>query len=68
MVTALDAASFGAWEAGQFAPEQSVLAKLTAIEGVTKVETQTYTLRDRVSMLRTLRYAGGGAAGNRRVL
>ena len=43
IVTALDAEKFGEWESAAFAPETDVVAKLTAIEGVSAVETQTYT-------------------------
>ena len=44
MITALDASSFGAWEANGFAPEGDFLAKLKEVGGVLRVETQTYTL------------------------
>ena len=44
VVTALDAESFGAWEESKFAPEEKFLEKIKAIDGVTQVETQTYTL------------------------
>ena len=46
VITKLDAASFGAWAEAEFEPEASVLAKLNAVEGVSVVETQTYTLMD----------------------
>lgn len=46
VVTKLDAESFGKWEEAKFAPEESVLEKLKAVDGVTVVETQTYTLMD----------------------
>jgi len=44
VVTSLPAEKFGAWEAAKFAPEESFLAKLKAIDGISQVETQTYTL------------------------
>lgn len=44
VVTSLDADNFGKWEAGDFKPEASFLDKLKAIDGVSLVETQTYTL------------------------
>lgn len=34
----------GPWEGKAFAPEAEFIAKLTAIEGTSRVETQTYTL------------------------
>jgi len=42
--TSMSADAFGAWEAEGFAPESDFLAELGAIEGVTSVETQTFTL------------------------
>ena len=42
--TSMSADAFGAWEAEGFAPESDFLAELEAIEGVTSVETQTFTL------------------------
>mmetsp|Transcript_3781 Transcript_3781/g.6462 ORF Transcript_3781/g.6462 Transcript_3781/m.6462 type:complete len:113 (+) Transcript_3781:64-402(+) len=44
IITALDAAQFPKWESNQFQPEQTVLDKLKAIDGIDTVETQTYTL------------------------
>ena len=44
IVTALDAASFGAWEAASFAPEAEIIKALEAVKGVSKIETQTHTL------------------------
>ena len=35
---------FGAWEKADFSVEQEFLEKLKAIEGISLVETQTYTL------------------------
>ena len=43
IVTAVGAAHFGAWEAAEFKPEAEILAALKAIDGVSAVETQTYT-------------------------
>ena len=44
IITSLDAESFGKWEAAKFAPEETFLEKLKAIDGITAVETQTFTL------------------------
>ena len=44
VVTSLDADSFGKWEEAGFAPESAFLEKLNAIDGISVVETQTYTL------------------------
>lgn len=44
VITSLPADKFGAWEENKFEPEESVLAKLKAIDGVSVVETQTYTI------------------------
>lgn len=44
VIIALDAAMFGEWEGAAFAPEPMFLEAVKAIEGVTTVETQTYTL------------------------
>jgi hypothetical protein len=44
VVTSLPIDKFKEWEATEFAPESDFLTKLKAIEGVTEVETQTYTL------------------------
>lgn len=44
VITSLPAEKFGAWEEAKFAPEETFLAKLKAIDGITEVETQTYTL------------------------
>ena len=44
VITSLPADKFGAWEEAKFAPEEAFLAKLKAIDGITQVETQTYTL------------------------
>jgi hypothetical protein len=44
VITSLSAEKFGDWEASEFAPEKEFLAKLEGIDGITTVETQTYTL------------------------
>lgn len=44
VITQLDAGSFGDWEKKEFAPETDFIAELKGIEGVSSVETQTYTL------------------------
>ena len=44
IVTSLPIDQFKAWEGAEFAPESDFLTKLKAIDGVTEVETQTYTL------------------------
>jgi hypothetical protein len=44
VVISLDVGKFGAWEENKFAPEEDFLSKLKAIDGISVVETQTYTL------------------------
>ena len=44
VITSLPADAFGAWEAASFAPEADFLAAVSAIPGVSAVETQTFTL------------------------
>ncbi len=44
VITSLSADDFGAWEAAGFAPEADFLAKLNGINGISSVETQTFTL------------------------
>lgn len=44
VITSLSADKFGAWGEQNFAPEESFLEKLKAIDGISLVETQTYTL------------------------
>mmetsp|Transcript_6368 Transcript_6368/g.13770 ORF Transcript_6368/g.13770 Transcript_6368/m.13770 type:complete len:113 (-) Transcript_6368:59-397(-) len=44
IIISLSADKFGAWEEAAFAPEADFLAKLKSIDGVTQVETQTFTL------------------------
>ena len=43
VIVKLDADSFGAWEAAEFAPEKEFLAEIEAA-GLKRVETQTFTL------------------------
>jgi hypothetical protein len=44
VITSLPADKFGAWEEKKFAPEEAFLAKLKSIDGISVVETQSYTL------------------------
>ncbi|KAL3906541.1 MAG: hypothetical protein SGILL_009229 [Bacillariaceae sp.] len=44
VIVSLPAEKFGAWEEAKFAPEESFLEKIKKIDGVSVVETQTYTL------------------------
>ena len=44
VVTSLDAAKWGDFESGGHGPEVGFLDKLKAIDGITEVETQTYTI------------------------
>lgn len=44
VITSLPADKFPAWEEKEFAPEVAFLKKLKEIEGISTVETQTYTL------------------------
>ena len=45
VVTSLPAGEkWESWEGAKFAPEESFLSKLKAIDGISTVETQTYTL------------------------
>lgn len=44
VIIALPADKWGQWEQNKFAPEEQFLAALKAINGVSTVETQTYTL------------------------
>jgi hypothetical protein len=43
VVTSLSADTFNDWSSDDFKPEESFLEKLKAIDGITLVETQTYT-------------------------
>ncbi len=44
VAVAVDAAKFAAWEGAHFAPEADFIKRMSAIKGVSVVETQTYTL------------------------
>ena len=44
VIIALDEPKFGSWEESKFNPEEDFLTKIKAIDGVSQVETQTYTL------------------------
>jgi hypothetical protein len=44
VVTTLPADKFGAWEEAGFAPEGEFIDKLKSIDGLSIVETQTYTV------------------------
>merc|ERR1719215_289847 len=44
VITSLPADKYGAWEEAKQAPEEEFLAALNGIEGITAVETQTYTI------------------------
>mmetsp|Transcript_17417 Transcript_17417/g.25378 ORF Transcript_17417/g.25378 Transcript_17417/m.25378 type:complete len:111 (-) Transcript_17417:1022-1354(-) len=44
IIVSLDEATFGAWEEQTFAPEADFLSSIKAIDGISTVETQTYTL------------------------
>jgi hypothetical protein len=45
VITSLPAGDkFATWEASGFVPEETFLKKLESIEGISTVETQTYTI------------------------
>jgi len=44
VIVALAADKYSDWEGKSFAPEADFLAKLKAIDGISQIETQTYTL------------------------
>eukprot|EP00811_Abedinium_folium_P014400 NODE_23405_length_667_cov_6.333333.p2 GENE.NODE_23405_length_667_cov_6.333333~~NODE_23405_length_667_cov_6.333333.p2 ORF type:complete len:135 (+),score=46.64 NODE_23405_length_667_cov_6.333333:104-508(+) len=46
VITNLSADKYGAWKEAGHAPEASLLAELDAIDGITDIETQTFTLVD----------------------
>jgi len=46
VITKLPAEAFGKWEAASFEPEADFIEKIKSIEGITAVETQTYTLEE----------------------
>ena len=43
VIVSLPADKWGAWENAKFAPEEQFLTAVKAVEGITLVETQTYT-------------------------
>ena len=45
LITSLDEGKFGAWAEKDFAPEADFLKAIEAIDGVSVVETQTFTVR-----------------------
>ena len=44
VITSVSADDFGAWEAAGFQPEKDFLAALEKIDGISNVETQTFTI------------------------
>mmetsp|Transcript_8625 Transcript_8625/g.18409 ORF Transcript_8625/g.18409 Transcript_8625/m.18409 type:complete len:153 (+) Transcript_8625:24-482(+) len=44
VITSLSADKYGDWEAAGFAPEEDFLGKVKAIDGISTVETQTFTI------------------------
>ncbi|CAJ1395671.1 unnamed protein product [Effrenium voratum] len=46
VVVKLPADKFGSWEEAKFEPEESFLKQLKGIDGISTVETQTYTLEE----------------------
>ena len=44
VITQLDGDKFGAWDEAKFAPEEKFLDMLNKIDGLSTIETQTYTL------------------------
>jgi len=44
IITTLPAGEFGKWEEGGFGPEKEILEGMRGIEGVSNVETQTFTI------------------------
>jgi len=44
VITSLPADKFPAWEESEFSPEKDFLEKLKAIDGISQIETQTFTL------------------------
>eukprot|EP00522_Entomoneis_paludosa_P012777 CAMPEP_0172439768 /NCGR_PEP_ID=MMETSP1065-20121228/639_1 /TAXON_ID=265537 /ORGANISM="Amphiprora paludosa, Strain CCMP125" /LENGTH=142 /DNA_ID=CAMNT_0013188489 /DNA_START=224 /DNA_END=652 /DNA_ORIENTATION=- len=43
VITSLDAEKYGTWEEADFKPEADFIAKLEGIDGISLVETQTFT-------------------------
>jgi hypothetical protein len=52
VVTTLSAENFAAWEEKGFAPEGEFLDKLRFIDGLSQIETQTYTVSEICRLLR----------------
>ncbi|CAJ1357584.1 unnamed protein product [Effrenium voratum] len=46
VVVKLPAEKFGAWKEANFEPEEAFLGKLKGIDGISTIETQTYTLEE----------------------
>jgi len=46
VITSLNVEKFGEWEKDEFAPEADFLKELKAIDGISTVETQTFTLME----------------------
>jgi hypothetical protein len=46
VITSVSADEFPAWKDADFAPETSFLDKLSTIDGITQIETQTYTFME----------------------
>jgi hypothetical protein len=44
VITSVDADKFGAWKKESFDPEEFFIEMLGAIDGVSQIETQTYTV------------------------
>jgi hypothetical protein len=44
VIVSFDAAAFGDWEGNKFSPEAKFIAAISKIKGVSKVETQTFTI------------------------
>ncbi|KAL7569987.1 hypothetical protein ACA910_017036 [Epithemia clementina (nom. ined.)] len=44
VITSLSSEKFGDWEKAGFKPEEDFLEKLKAIDGISEVETQAYTI------------------------
>ena len=46
IIVKLQAGSYGPWSEGGHTPEADIIAGMGAIEGVSAIEQQTYTLED----------------------
>jgi hypothetical protein len=46
VIVSLDGSEFGAWDAAKFEPEAEFLAAIGKVPGLSKIETQTYTIAD----------------------